>query len=84
MMGKEQPDDGTIDIESETEIIGVVQEQMEELNPERNFFAEIVDVQVDQIELGSSTQVPSCAHASWFSFKSNQQQAIVGNLSGDE
>jgi len=84
MMGKEQPDDGAIDIGSTTEIIGVGQERMEELNPERTVFEEIVDGQVDLIELGSSIQVPSRAYVSWFGFKSNQQQAIVGNLSGGE
>jgi len=84
IMGKEQPDEGSITIGSTTEIVGVGQERMEELNPSKTVFEEIADRQVDEIELGLNMQVPARAYISWFSFKSNQQQAIVGNLSGGE
>jgi sulfate-transporting ATPase len=81
-MGKDEPDSGTIKVGETVQMIGVGQDRMEELNPERTVFEEISGG-LDNIELGT-TVVASRAYVSWFGFKSGQQQSKVGNLSGGE
>jgi sulfate-transporting ATPase len=82
LLGKEQPDSGEITVGETVNMVSVGQERMDELSPEKTVFEEISGGQ-DELELGSQT-VLSRAYLSWFGFKSGQQQAIVGNLSGGE
>eukprot|EP00978_Attheya_sp_CCMP212_P012728 scaffold31860_cov49-Attheya_sp.AAC.1 len=82
LMGKDEPDSGTIKVGETVQMIGVGQDRMEELNPERTVFEEISGG-LDNIELGTQV-VASRAYVSWFGFKSGQQQSKVGNLSGGE
>ena len=81
-MGKDEPDSGTIKIGETVKMIGVGQERMEELNAENTVFEEISG-NMDELELGTQV-VNSRSYCSWFGFKSGQQQAKVGNLSGGE
>jgi sulfate-transporting ATPase len=82
LMGLDNPDAGTIEVGSTVKLVGVKQDRMEELNPQNTVFEEITGG-LDEIELGTQ-MVASRAYVSWFGFKSAQQQAIVGNLSGGE
>jgi len=82
LMGKDEPDSGTIKIGDTVNMIGVGQERMEELNSKNTVFEEISGG-LDNLELGTEV-VNSRAYCSWFGFKGGQQQAIVGNLSGGE
>lgn len=82
IMGKDEPDSGTITVGSTVQMIGVGQERMEELDASKNVWEEISEG-LDEISLGTQN-VPSRAYVSWFGFKSESQQAIVGNLSGGE
>ena len=82
LMGKEQPDAGTIKIGDTVVMVGVGQERMEELDPTKTVHEEISG-NLDEIELGGQ-YVNSRAYVSWFGFKSAQQQQRVANLSGGE
>ena len=63
-------------------MIGVGQDRMEELDPKKTVFEEISGG-LDEIKLGTQ-DIASRAYVSWFGFKSESQQSIVGNLSGGE
>lgn len=82
LMGKDEPDSGTIKIGDTVNMIGVGQERMDELNSKNTVFEEISGG-LDNLELGTEV-VNSRAYCSWFGFKGGQQQAVVGNLSGGE
>lgn len=82
LMGKDEPDSGTIKIGDTVNMIGVGQERMDELNSKNTVFEEISGG-LDNLELGTQV-VNSRAYCSWFGFKGGQQQAVVGNLSGGE
>ena len=82
LLGKDEPDAGTIKIGETVTMVGVGQERMDELDPAKTVFEEISGG-MDEIELGTQT-VQSRAYVSWFGFKSAQQQSLVGNLSGGE
>ena len=82
LMGRDEPDAGTVKIGETVKMIGVGQDRMEELNPDKTVFEEISGG-MDDIELGTQ-YVASRAYCSWFGFKGGQQQAKVGNLSGGE
>lgn len=82
ILGQEQPDSGTIDIGDSVKIVSVGQDRMEQLNSEHTVYEEISGG-LDELELGT-TVVNSRAYLGWFGFKSAQQQAFVGNLSGGE
>jgi energy-dependent translational throttle protein EttA len=82
LLGKEQPDSGTITIGDTVRMVSVGQERMDELNPDKTVYEEISG-NLDELELGTQS-VMSRAYLSWFGFRSAQQQAIVGNLSGGE
>ena len=82
LLGKDEPDAGTIKIGETVSMVGVGQERMDELDPEKTVFEEISGG-MDEIELGTQS-VQSRAYVSWFGFKSAQQQQKVGNLSGGE
>ena len=80
--GKETPDSGTINVGGSVKMVSVGQERMEQLDPKKTVYEEISSG-LDEIELGTN-YVNSRAYCSWFGFKSGQQQAFVGNLSGGE
>mmetsp|Transcript_36193 Transcript_36193/g.87587 ORF Transcript_36193/g.87587 Transcript_36193/m.87587 type:complete len:508 (+) Transcript_36193:301-1824(+) len=82
LIGKEQPDDGKIQVGDTVNIVSVGQERMDELNGEKTVFEEISGG-LDEIELGTQS-VMSRAYLSWFGFKGQSQQARVSNLSGGE
>ena len=82
LLGKDEPDAGTIKIGETVTMVGVGQERMDELDPEKTVFEEISGG-MDEIELGTQT-VQSRAYVSWFGFKFAQQQQKVGNISGGE
>ena len=82
LLGKEQPDSGSVTIGESVHIVSVGQERLDELNAEKTVFDEISEG-LDELELGTQS-VLSRAYLSWFGFKGAQQQAIVGNLSGGE
>lgn len=82
LLGKEEPDSGTITIGDTVKLVSVGQERMDELSPEKTVFQEISQG-LDDLELGTQT-VQARAYLSWFGFKGAQQQAFVGNLSGGE
>lgn len=82
LMGNDNPDSGNIKIGETVKMIGVGQDRMEELNPEKTVHEEISGG-MDDLELGTQV-VNSRAYCSWFGFKGGQQQAKVGNLSGGE
>ena len=82
LMGKDEPDAGSIKVGETVQMIGVGQERMEELDPTKTVHEEISGG-LDDIELGGN-YVNSRAYVSWFGFKSAQQQQKVANLSGGE
>mmetsp|Transcript_1205 Transcript_1205/g.1318 ORF Transcript_1205/g.1318 Transcript_1205/m.1318 type:complete len:656 (-) Transcript_1205:82-2049(-) len=82
LMGKDTQDSGDIKIGETVNMIGVGQDRMDELNPKKTVYEEISGG-MDDLELGTQI-VNSRAYCSWFGFKSGQQQAMVGNLSGGE
>jgi len=82
MLGKEQPDKGTLKIGDSVKMVSVGQERMDELNSDKTVFEEISEG-LDDIELGTQS-VPSRAYLSWFGFKGGQQQSFVRNCSGGE
>jgi len=82
LLGKEQPDSGTVRIGDTVKIVSVGQERMDELDGKKTVFEEISQG-LDEIELGTQT-VQSRAYLSWFGFKGGQQQSFVQNLSGGE
>lgn len=82
ILGQEKPDSGEIKIGETVKIVSVGQDRMDQLNSENTVFQEISEG-LDELELGTQT-VNSRAYLSWFGFKSAQQQAFVGNLSGGE
>ena len=82
LMGKDEPDSGSITIGDTVKMIGVGQDRMEELNPENTVYEEITG-NMDELELGTQV-VNSRSYCSWFGFKSGSQQSKVANLSGGE
>ena len=82
LMGKDEPDSGSIKIEQTVSIVDVGQDRMEALDPAKTVFEEISE-SLDALELGTQT-VNSRTYCSWFGFKSGQQQTKVGNLSRGE
>mmetsp|Transcript_32822 Transcript_32822/g.79437 ORF Transcript_32822/g.79437 Transcript_32822/m.79437 type:complete len:665 (-) Transcript_32822:48-2042(-) len=82
LMGKDDPDAGTIQVGETVSMIGVGQERMDELDPTKTVHEEISGG-LDDVELGGN-YVNSRAYVSWFGFKSAQQQQKVANLSGGE
>ncbi|MBT0960198.1 energy-dependent translational throttle protein EttA [Denitromonas iodatirespirans] len=81
IMGKEQPDSGTIDIGSTVKIAAVDQSR-EGLENDKTVFDVIADG-ADVLTVGKF-ECPSRAYIGRFNFKGGDQQKIVGNLSGGE
>lgn len=82
LLGKEQPDSGSVTVGETVNIVSVGQERMDQLDNKKTVFEEISGG-LDELELGTQT-VMSRAYLSWFGFRGAMQQAIVGNLSGGE
>jgi ATP-binding cassette ChvD family protein len=81
IIGKEQPDAGTLKL-GETVQIGYVDQSRDALSADKTVWEEITDGR-DEVTLGKR-EVASRAYVSWFNFKGRDQQRKVGALSGGE
>jgi energy-dependent translational throttle protein EttA len=81
LTGAEQPDSGTLRI-GETVQIACVDQSRDSLHAEKTVWEEISDGQ-DIITIGR-TELNSRTYVSRFNFSGNDQQKIVGSLSGGE
>jgi energy-dependent translational throttle protein EttA len=81
IIGREQPDAGTLRL-GETVQIGHVDQSRDALDPDKSVWEEITGGR-DEVELGKRA-VASRAYVSWFNFKGRDQQRKVGVLSGGE
>ena len=81
IIGKEQPDAGTLKL-GETVQIGYVDQSRDALSADKSVWEEITDGR-DEVTLGKR-EVASRAYVSWFNFKGRDQQRKVGALSGGE
>ncbi|MCZ4305419.1 energy-dependent translational throttle protein EttA [Zoogloeaceae bacterium G21618-S1] len=81
MMGKEQPDSGSIDIGSTVQLAAVDQSR-EGLENDKTVF-DVISGGADILTVGKF-ECPSRAYIGRFNFKGGDQQKIVGNLSGGE
>ncbi len=79
--GKEQPDDGTVEI-GETVELAYVKQSREDLNNDKQLWQDIGDGE-EVLKIGNYT-IPARAWLSRFNFKGSDQQKIVKNLSGGE
>src|SRR6266487_361691 len=79
--GEERPDDGTLRI-GDTVELAYVDQARADLDPASTVWKEISGNH-DTIELGKR-EVNSRQYASWFNFKSGDQQKRVSDLSGGE
>jgi ATPase subunit of ABC transporter with duplicated ATPase domains len=81
LMGREQPDAGTLRI-GETVQAAWVDQSRDALDAKKTVFEEISEGQ-DIIQVGSYT-TPARAYVARFNFKGSDQQKIIGELSGGE
>ncbi|MEB2335565.1 MAG: energy-dependent translational throttle protein EttA, partial [Burkholderiales bacterium] len=81
LMGREQPDAGTLRI-GETVKAAYVDQSRDALDPRKTVWEEISDGQ-DVIQVGSYS-TPSRAYVARFNFKGADQQKSIGELSGGE
>ncbi len=81
LVGKEQPDGGTLKV-GETVQIGYVDQSRDSLNADKTVWEEISGGE-DEIVLGKKT-FNSRAYVSWFNFRGRDQQQKVGTLSGGQ
>ncbi|MBA1271823.1 energy-dependent translational throttle protein EttA [Stutzerimonas azotifigens] len=81
IMGKEQPDSGSIEI-GETVQLASVDQSREELVGDKTVW-EMVSDGLDQIRIGNY-EVPSRTYVGRFNFKGSDQQKFVKDLSGGE
>ncbi|TVO69446.1 energy-dependent translational throttle protein EttA [Denitromonas ohlonensis] len=81
IMGKEQPDSGSIDIGSTVQLAAVDQSR-EGLENDKTVF-DVISGGADILTVGKF-ECPSRAYIGRFNFKGGDQQKIVGNLSGGE
>ncbi len=81
LMGREQPDAGTLRI-GDTVKPAWVDQSRDALDPKKTVFEEISEGQ-DIIQVGSYS-TPARAYAARFNFKGGDQQKIIGELSGGE
>ena len=79
--GKEQPDNGSIEI-GETVHLGYVDQSRDHLDPSKNVWEEISDGH-DFMKLGKH-EMATRAYVGAFNFKGGDQQKKVGKLSGGE
>jgi ATP-binding cassette ChvD family protein len=81
LMGREQPDAGTLRI-GDTVKAAYVDQSRDALDPKKTVWEEISDGQ-DVIQVGSYS-TPSRAYVARFNFKGADQQKSIGELSGGE
>ena len=81
IMGKEEPDSGTIRV-GDTVKLGYVDQSRDQLDDKKNVWEEVSDG-LDVIDLGG-VEVNSRAYVGSFNFKGSDQQKKVGLLSGGE
>ena len=81
LTGKEQPDEGKIDI-GETVRLGFVDQSRDDLDPKKNVWEEISDGHDYMKVNGHDTSTR--AYVGAFNFKGSDQQKNVGKLSGGE
>ena len=81
LMGREQPDAGTLRI-GDTVKPAWVDQSRDALDPKKTVFEEISEGQ-DIIQVGNYS-TPARAYAARFNFKGGDQQKIIGELSGGE
>jgi ATP-binding cassette ChvD family protein len=81
LMGREQPDAGTLRI-GDTVKPAWVDQSRDALDPKKTVFEEISEGQ-EIIQVGSYS-TPARAYAARFNFKGGDQQKIIGELSGGE
>jgi ATP-binding cassette ChvD family protein len=81
IVGKEEPDEGTLTVGS-TVAIAYVDQSRETLEPDHTVYQEISGG-VDELEFGKRT-VNARAYSAGFNFRGADQQKRVGNLSGGE
>jgi ATP-binding cassette ChvD family protein len=81
IMGREDPDSGTLRI-GDTVQLGYIDQSRDSLNDKNNVWEEISDG-LDVIKLGN-IEMNSRAYVSAFNFKKSDQQKPVGKLSGGE
>ncbi|MFI5308860.1 MAG: energy-dependent translational throttle protein EttA [Polyangiales bacterium] len=81
IMGKEQPDKGSLRV-GDTVKLAYVDQSRDALSVDKNVWQEISDGR-ETLELGKQ-EVSSRAYVSWFNFKGSDQQKLVKNLSGGE
>eukprot|EP00444_Apocalathium_aciculiferum_P024037 CAMPEP_0183421138 /NCGR_PEP_ID=MMETSP0370-20130417/26900_1 /TAXON_ID=268820 /ORGANISM="Peridinium aciculiferum, Strain PAER-2" /LENGTH=604 /DNA_ID=CAMNT_0025605093 /DNA_START=15 /DNA_END=1827 /DNA_ORIENTATION=+ len=81
IMGKIQPDSGTITIGKDV-VPMYVDQSREDLDPEATVFDELTGGQFS-FDFGGK-ECSSYKYCSWFNFKSNKQSQKVGTLSGGE
>lgn len=81
IMGKEQPDSGSIEI-GETVQLACVDQSREDLDGAKTVFQQISDGS-DQIRIGSY-EIPSRTYVGRFNFRGGDQQKFVKDLSGGE
>ena len=81
LMGKEQPDSGSIEI-GETVQLACVDQSREDLDGGKTVFQQVSDGS-DMIKIGSY-EIPSRTYVGRFNFKGGDQQKFVKDLSGGE
>lgn len=81
LMGKEQPDSGSIEI-GETVQLACVDQSREDLDGAKTVFQQISDGS-DMIRIGNY-EIPSRTYVGRFNFKGGDQQKFVKDLSGGE
>ncbi len=81
IVGKEQPDSGTLEL-GQTVELAYVDQSREELDPEKSVFDEISGGH-DVLYFGRA-EVNARAYLSWFAFRGLDQQKKAGVLSGGE
>ncbi|WNW11978.1 energy-dependent translational throttle protein EttA [Pseudomonas sp. DTU_2021_1001937_2_SI_NGA_ILE_001] len=81
IMGKEQPDSGTIEI-GDTVQLACVDQARDDLDGSKTVFQQISDGS-DQIRIGTY-EIPSRTYVGRFNFKGGDQQKFVKDLSGGE
>ncbi|MFC6298208.1 energy-dependent translational throttle protein EttA [Pseudomonas sp. CCM 7893] len=81
LMGKEQPDSGSIEV-GETVQLACVDQSRDDLDGSKTVFQQISDGS-DQIRIGNY-EIPSRTYVGRFNFKGGDQQKFVKDLSGGE
>ncbi|MGF1910478.1 energy-dependent translational throttle protein EttA [Vibrio kasasachensis] len=81
LSGTEQPDSGTVEL-GETVKLASVDQFRDSMNDKNTVFQEISEG-VDIIKI-NNFEIPARAYCSRFNFKGNDQQKIIGELSGGE